>query len=152
MKRGWFHSPSPSLGRRGGDSFPKVSCEHWAPQWLVSQVDICLVRNCYLLWAPHTGELEVGLSPGGQVPHEPLILKCGRGLVTLGPQSSGATVAWGTRKLPHREVVMKCHSWKTPSRFPKVTLEECLGTDALVNLPEPKDHRGGRVCVWVCVV
>lgn len=32
--------------RRGGASFPKVPCEYWAPQWLVSQLDLCLVRNC----------------------------------------------------------------------------------------------------------
>lgn len=65
----------------------------------------------------------------------------------LGSQSSGAAVAWGTRKLPHRKVVMKCRSRKAACRYPRVALEECLGTDALVSLPEPKDHRGRSVCV-----
>lgn len=76
-----------------GLPFLKVFCENWAPQQLVSQLDLHFIRNCYLLWAPGTEEVGVGPAPGGQVPHEPQTLECGGEQVAMGLQSAGTAVA-----------------------------------------------------------
>lgn len=102
LKRGWSLSHSPVLGEEGWGFLSQSLLGILGTP--VTSFPVGPLPGEDLLWAPHTGgELEGEPSPGGQVPHEPQALECGGELATCGPQSSGTTLAWGTRRLPHRK-------------------------------------------------
>lgn len=69
----------------------------------------------------------------------------------------GATVFWdccclGNKYAPIWEGRLEKPPLKESIQIPQISLKRWLGTEALISVPEPKDHRRGCVCVCVVVV